>query len=525
MNWNFWIVFIVCFSCISLSLRTHRRDRPGFEILTTWPGISLSIVAISLLLLGFAPEWSGTISFMLWGFGVILPLWGWQQLHEAIAQYNYDNAMQWAKFLPWLHPGDGWRQFPDFLKLLHKDDSLSIPEIREQLPSLHHPLPPFSLKLLQFRLQAHLYSRSAYWLDLLTWLKSIQPSSLWQQDPVLRLYYLRALGETNAIGQLLWEIHHLETQRQFRSRSRFLNEARLLGFAFCGQGEMVEKLLAQDLKSVPQVKAQFWRLTAQMVQGENTLDAFLLLSDKPSIPLSKAIAWRLSHPPHQRDRTLSDPIAAQILQDIKSTLYEEKAYSNALRFSNRFAKATFFLILLNLFVFSWQIYTLEQQNPENLLVWGALNPNAFAQGQWWRVVSANFLHANSLHLAGNMLGLYLLGPFVEFNLGIRRYVGLYLLAGIGAMLLYAGISLNFGGGDRLLIGASAAIMGMLGAIAAILLKGWIYEASDMARRRLKLVALVVSFQLCFDLLIPQVSMLAHILGLIVGFFLTLIVCC
>ncbi|MFP4007508.1 MAG: rhomboid family intramembrane serine protease [Spirulinaceae cyanobacterium] len=520
MIWNFGIVLLVFWSCVSLGLRTC--DRPNWKRLKDWPGVSLSIATIALLLLGFVPRWSGVLSLMLWGVTIILPLWGWQQLNHAIAQYNYDRALKLAQFLPWLHPGDGWPQFRSILKLLYKDDALAISEISTQIPPLNHALAPFSFNLLQVRLLAHLYSRSAYWLDLLTGLDSIYPPSSWQQDPILRLYYLRALGETNRIKQLLWEIHHLETQRQFRSRSRFLNEARLLGFAFCGQGEWVEKLIQQDLKPVPPDKAQFWRLTAQTVQGENTLNAFLSLSESPSTALHKAIAWRLAHPPHLSNRVLSDPIAAQILTQIETTFNEEKAYSNALRFSKRFAKATTVLILLNFAVFSFQLYPFQPQNPENFLLWGALNPNALIQGQWWRVISANFLHANSLHLMANMLGLYLLGPFVEFSLGVRRYLGLYLLAGMGAMVLYAGISLNSGGGDRLLIGASAAIMGMLGAIAAILLRGWIYEASDLARRRLQLVAIAIGFQLCFDLLIPQVSILAHILGLIVGFLLTLI---
>jgi len=522
MIWNFGIVLLVCWSCLSLGLRTRPKgDRFWPEKLMAWPGVSLCLATISLLLLGFLPRWSGILSLMLWGVGIILPLWGWQQLNSAIAQYHYDRALKLAKLLPWLHGGDGWRQFQSTLKLLYKDDALAIPEMSRQISASNQALAPFSLSLLQFRLLAHLYHRSAYWPDLLAWFDSIYPLSLWQQDPILRLYYLRALGETNRIEQLLWEIHHLETQRKFRSRSRFLNEARLLGFAFCGQGEWVERLITQDLKPFPPSQAEFWRLTAQMVQGENTLDAFLTLSEYPSTALHKAIAWRLARPPQQRDRILSDSIAAQILQQIEKTFNEEKAYSSALKFSKRFAKATSLLILLNFVVFGLQIYTLQQQTPENLLLWGALNPNALIQGQWWRAISANFLHANSLHLVANMLGLYLLGPFVEFSLGVRRYLGLYLLTGIGAMVLYTGISLNFGGGDRLLIGASAAIMGMLGAIAAILLRGWIYEASSLARRRLQLVAIAIGFQLCFDLLVPQVSILAHILGLIVGFFLTL----
>ncbi|MEC4805403.1 MAG: rhomboid family intramembrane serine protease [Jaaginema sp. PMC 1079.18] len=514
MSWTIWIVGLVCFFCISLSIRTFRRDRSGWEQLGGWPGISLGIAIVSGVLFWVWPQGSGIISLLLWGFGIILPIWGWQQLYEAIAQQHYDRALTWAKILPWLHRGDGWRHFPQTLRQLKQEIS------PRYLPRASRPLPPLSLSLLQYRLVARVYSREARWLDLHTWLTEVQSPLIWNDDPVLRLCSLRVLGEINKIEQLLWEIHHLETQRQFRGDRVFLNQARLLGFAFCGQTDNLEKTL-QELKPFPQQKAQFWRLTAKISQGEDTIDDFLNLSDSASPELNNAITWRLSHPPQKCDRVLANPIAAQILQAIQSHLNEEKTYSNALRFSKRFAKATYALILCNSLVFSWQFFTLDSSHAANLLFWGALQPTACIQGQWWRIISANFLHINSLHLAANMLGLYLFGPFVEFSLGVWRYLGLYFLTGIGAMGLYTWISLQISEGDRFLMGASAIVMGLLGAIAAILLKGWLYEASALARRRLQSVIILVVCQSGFDLMIPQVSILAHLLGLGVGFAIAL----
>src|SRR5205823_4221112 len=53
-----------------------------------------------------------------------------------------------------------------------------------------------------------------------------------------------------------------------------------------------------------------------------------------------------------------------------------------------------------------------------------------ANGDWWRLLTAAFLHANLLHIALNMLGLVWLGAPVERVVGHLRYLGLYVVAGL-----------------------------------------------------------------------------------------------
>ena len=53
-----------------------------------------------------------------------------------------------------------------------------------------------------------------------------------------------------------------------------------------------------------------------------------------------------------------------------------------------------------------------------------------ADGQWYRLVTAMFLHASLLHLAFNMLALYWLGSIVEQALGSWRFLALYFVSGI-----------------------------------------------------------------------------------------------
>lgn len=76
------------------------------------------------------------------------------------------------------------------------------------------------------------------------------------------------------------------------------------------------------------------------------------------------------------------------------------------------------------------------------------------------VLTAMFLHGGWLHLAGNLLFLYVFGNNVEDRLGRLRFLGFYLVCGYAATY---GFSLFFAGSSQPLVGASGAIAGVLGA--------------------------------------------------------------
>lgn len=82
-----------------------------------------------------------------------------------------------------------------------------------------------------------------------------------------------------------------------------------------------------------------------------------------------------------------------------------------------------------------------------------------AHGSILTLFTAMFLHAGWLHLAGNMLFLYIFGDNVEYRMGPWRYLAGYLGAGIAATLFF---SLFVTGSQVPLIGASGAISGVLG---------------------------------------------------------------
>jgi membrane associated rhomboid family serine protease len=128
-------------------------------------------------------------------------------------------------------------------------------------------------------------------------------------------------------------------------------------------------------------------------------------------------------------------------------------------------------------------------------------PSLVDAGEVWRLVSAAFLHVGPVHLAFNMLALLVFGSELERQLGRWRFAALYavsLLGGAAAIQLF--------GADRYVAGASAAIYGLLGALAVLMIVG-----RQDVRGIFTLLAINV-----FISFLPGVSLLGHLGGLVAG---------
>lgn len=131
------------------------------------------------------------------------------------------------------------------------------------------------------------------------------------------------------------------------------------------------------------------------------------------------------------------------------------------------------------------------------------DPAGVATGEFYRLFTAAFLHANVLHLAMNMFALVQLGPVLESALGRVRFVALYVLAAVG------GSTLSFLVSDRgaLGVGASGAIFGLFGAY-YIVVRRLGGETTSI------LVLLAINLVITFS--IPIIDWRAHIGGLVIG---------
>jgi membrane associated rhomboid family serine protease len=132
-----------------------------------------------------------------------------------------------------------------------------------------------------------------------------------------------------------------------------------------------------------------------------------------------------------------------------------------------------------------------------------------ANGDWWRLITAAFLHANILHIVFNMLALWWFGTPVEAFLGRARFLLLYLVSGLagsaGALIASP---------NAVTVGASGAIFGVLGA------------ALVLERQRLNVLGgsalTIIIINIVFTLTVPGISIGGHLGGLAGGAAATLV---
>lgn len=126
-----------------------------------------------------------------------------------------------------------------------------------------------------------------------------------------------------------------------------------------------------------------------------------------------------------------------------------------------------------------------------------------AQGSWWQIITSAFTHVAVLHIALNMLALYVFGPPLEQILGRLRFVTLYLVAGVTGS---AGVML-FSDAHGMTVGASGAIFGLLGAMAVVAFK----SGGDFRG-----VLTLLGMNLVITFTIPMISWQGHVGGLLGG---------
>ncbi len=185
-----------------------------------------------------------------------------------------------------------------------------------------------------------------------------------------------------------------------------------------------------------------------------------------------------------------------------------QSYGNA-------APVTTALIVLNVLVFLGMAVSgvsLTDPTVLQLVHWGANYGPLTVSGQWWRLLTACFLHIGFIHIAFNMYVLYQVGPFTERLFGPWRFLVVYLAAGIGGNLLGLYLHPNI-----VSAGASGAIFGVYGGLLAFLLRQRAVIRPEAAKSVAKSALIFLGYNLVFGLASPHTDLTAHFGGLLVGF--------
>lgn len=153
-----------------------------------------------------------------------------------------------------------------------------------------------------------------------------------------------------------------------------------------------------------------------------------------------------------------------------------------------------------------------QPGADELFRWGANAASAVQAGEWWRLLTAMFLHGGILHLALNMYALWEAGLMVTRLFGNRGFLVIY----IGAGLVGNALSLHYAGQTGVSVGASGAVFGVAGAVLAAVMRHRGRFPMGRAKQMLTSLGIFIFYSLAYGFSRQGIDNAAHIGGLLAG---------
>lgn len=176
------------------------------------------------------------------------------------------------------------------------------------------------------------------------------------------------------------------------------------------------------------------------------------------------------------------------------------------------SKITFVFLTIMVLYFIFMTLNGGTTNNETLVKYGALFPPFIVQyNEYYRFITAIFIHIGIMHIFFNGYALYVFGPQMEKLMGPKKYFIFFLLTGIGGNL--ATFFFNFA---SISAGASSSLFGLFGAFLYLVVRHPNTVTPEGRKSILKLLGL----NLILTFAVPSISITAHLGGLVVGFLLS-----
>lgn len=155
------------------------------------------------------------------------------------------------------------------------------------------------------------------------------------------------------------------------------------------------------------------------------------------------------------ERTLPEVLVSQTVEDYVMQLPRRRPY------------LTYALIALNILIWLWQEAAGGSEQTEVLLRMGAMNPLLVLNGEWYRLLTAVFLHIGPLHLLMNTAGLFIFGSRLERQISAGEMALIYVGGGVAGNL--ASLLYHWLGQDYQVVGAGASggIYALMGALLTV----------------------------------------------------------
>ncbi|MBP5312527.1 MAG: rhomboid family intramembrane serine protease [Clostridia bacterium] len=208
------------------------------------------------------------------------------------------------------------------------------------------------------------------------------------------------------------------------------------------------------------------------------------------------------------------------VRDESEVSYGRSSTDTLRRFGRSNMIVVYILLGLNVLVFILGYISKAVYGYDYLYLYGVQYNRFVFEGEWWRLFSAMFLHADIYHLAGNMLSLFYLGTVVSRYFSKLEFLVLYFVSGFFGNLL----SLWFLPENLVSLGASGAVLGLGGVLIYMLVLSKNKRAFRSTGNFFSL-AIMVIFNLVYGVIKTgsDINNFAHFGGFIAGFLLALVI--
>ena len=428
-----------------------------------------------------------------------------------------------AGLAAWGQMGRLYRRHASALRLMARGHTEQALAVLEELAAQRMPLTIRGL-VLTWRLSLLVTLRQ--WERAVAFYDCVYDWGTLGQATQARLLVGRALAETGQFERALRSLQFVAlSPRTLGVKQMQLWAARVAVAALAGDRESVEELLRQRGYARPGRRfarfAAYWRGRCALARGELE-EAVRMLTRAFGLTHPRNRLWRdaiLQQLRRAEEEKLptgwaaQDPMYAHGLELLRRA-EQDTAPWRALMYMGRPERVTLALLLVCAVAYLVSGVYLRGELQEKLLLWAGNTADTVREGEWWRLFTAMFLHANLLHLAMNGAALWIFGSAVEKTIGRWRYLAVFLLAGALGNLVSA-LDARY----DVAIGASGGIFGVIGAFAVGVWRLRLPMYFALRRRLLWLVVLMVAADFTIGGLEPQVDNLAHVGGFFAGILL------
>ncbi len=186
------------------------------------------------------------------------------------------------------------------------------------------------------------------------------------------------------------------------------------------------------------------------------------------------------------------------------------------RISNYYKTNPVTMILLVIIIVYFLVISLNggTTDTQTLVKFGALFPPFITKyNQYYRFLTAIFIHIGLAHLFFNAYALYIFGTQIEKVMGHAKYILFFLITGIGGNIITYFFNYN-----SISAGASGSLFGILGAFLYLIR---VHPNMINPEGRKSIISILV-LNLVLTLLVPNISITAHFGGLIIGYLISYI---